>query len=386
MFNKHVIGSILWVEDTLLHNKGPGPDFVSSQPVGYHTVQCQPWYIWDLWMVVESKLLHLVSLFYFLLSPQFTITVTTSQRSPICLMLLACLSIYISLVVSLSCLSYSLSISPLLAPALTFSVASVGGWIVSSLFSFNLWLSSWSVSILTYIIPHYPSSCVSEFVFQDFSLFCFFFFSNFLWLLGLFSVCPCLNHTLPIYLTSGCLPVIIFLFVLLHPSVSVPHLSFSISILTFLFQSLSSPLPPQLPLERTFTFSVSVSHTYLSVGLLILFSLFDTLSYHPFSTSVTISLVGWLSCACLLPPSFCSYVCFICMLSCLQFPVCLYLSLTKMRAWSLVLDCLESNPSCVLTCKTAVPTSVLPRALNELTHVKFVELCLRQQGLKNISS
>lgn len=224
--------------------------------------------------------------------------------------------------------------------------------------------------------------CVPRF--QSFLFFFFFFQISFGSLASFLSAR--LNHTLPIYLTSGCLPVIIFLFVLLHPSVSVPHLSFSIAILTFLFQSLSSPLPPQLPLERTFTFSVSVSHTYLSVGLLILFSLFDTLSYHPFSTSVTISLVGWLSCACLLPPSFCSYVCFICMLSCLQFPVCLYLSLTKMRAWSLVLDCLESNPSCVLTCKTAVPTSVLPRALNELTHVKFVELCLRQQGLKNISS
>ena len=158
-----------------------------------------------------------------------------------------------------------------------------------------------------------------------------------------------------------------------------------ISILTFLFQSLTSPLSQQLPPELTFTFSVSVSHTYLSVGL-ILFPLFDTLSYHPFSTSVTIFLVGWLSsCACLLPPSFRPYVCFICVLSCLQFPVCLYLSLTKLRAWSLVLDCLDSNPSCVLTCKTAVPTSVLPRALNELTHVKFVELCLRQM-LKNISS
>lgn len=137
MFNKHVIGSILWVDDTLLHNKGPGPDFMSSQPVGYHTVQCQPWYIRDLWMVVESKLLHLVSLFlfYFLLSPQFTITVTTSQRSPICLMLLACLSIYISLVVSLSCLSYSLSISPLLAPALTFSLLPLLGVELSPVYS-----------------------------------------------------------------------------------------------------------------------------------------------------------------------------------------------------------------------------------------------------------
>ena len=81
-----------------------------------------------------------------------------------------------------------------------------------------------------------------------------------------------LNHTLPIYLTSGCLPVIIFLFVLLHPSVSVPHLSFSIAILTFLFQSLSSPLPPQLPLEQTFTFSVSVSHTFTYILLRIFIS------------------------------------------------------------------------------------------------------------------
>lgn len=71
MFNKHMIGRILWVEDTLLHNKGPGPDFLSSQPIGHHTVRCQPWYIRDLWMVVESKLLHLVSLFllFFTVTP-----------------------------------------------------------------------------------------------------------------------------------------------------------------------------------------------------------------------------------------------------------------------------------------------------------------------------
>ena len=387
MFNKHMIGRILWVENTLLHNKGPGPDFLSSQPIGHHTVRCQPWYIRDLWMVVESKLLHLVSLFpfYFLLSPQFTITVTTSQRSPICLMLLACLSIYISLVVSLSCLLFSFHLSPSCSCSHFLSVASVGGWLVSILFLFNLRLSSWSVSVLTYIIPHYPSSCISEFVFQDFSLFCFFFFFKFPlapWPL----FCLPLSQSHSTYLSYLWLSPSSHLSICIAASICLcsppiflyfcSHLSVPISVFT--------PVPPTPP--RTNIYILCFCLTHIPLCWSYPFPLFDTLSYHPFSTSVTISLVGWLSsCACLLPPSFCSYVCFICVLSCLQFPVCLYLSLTKLRAWSLMLDCLDSNPSCVLTCKTAVPTSVLPRALNEITHVKFVELCLRQV-LKNIIS
>ena len=124
------------------------------------------------------------------------------------------------------------------------------------------------------------------------------------------------------------------------------HVHFSVPISVF------TPVPPTPP--RTNIYILCFCLTHIPLCWSYPFPLFDTLSYHPFSTSVTISLVGWLSsCACLLPPSFCSYVCFICVLSCLQFPVCLYLSLTKLRAWSLMLDCLDSNPSCVLTCKTA---------------------------------
>jgi len=244
-----MIGRILWVENTLLHNKGPGPDFLSSQPIGHHTVWCQPWYIRDLWMVVESKLLHLVSLFpfYFLLSPQFTITVTTSQRSPICLMLLACLSIYISLVVSLSCLLFSFHLSSSCSCSHFLSVASVGGWLVSILFLFNLRLSSWSVSVLTYIIPHYPSSCISEFVFQDFSLFCFFFFQ-----ISFGSLASFLSAPVSITLYLFILPLAVsqfssfYLYCCIHLSLFPTYLSL------FLFSPFCSnlclhPCPPNSP-------------------------------------------------------------------------------------------------------------------------------------------
>lgn len=135
------------------------------------------------------------------------------------------------------------------------------------------------VSILTYIIPYYSTSSVSESVFQNLSFLLLFQFPLAPW--PLFCLPLCLHHSVPIYFISACLPVLIFVFMLLHSSVSVPHLSFSISILTFLFQSLSSPQPPN-PSQLTFTFSLFLSHTHTPI--LVFLPLFPSLSL---SSSIT---------------------------------------------------------------------------------------------------
>lgn len=87
-----------------------------------------------------------------------------------------------------------------------------------------------------------------------FQIFCLFYFSfSSLWLLGLFTVCLSVSTALSLLL-SGCFPVHIFLFVLLHSSVSIPNLS----LFSPFCSILSSPL-----LTVTFILFVSISHTAL---------------------------------------------------------------------------------------------------------------------------
>lgn len=107
-------------------------------------------------------------------------------------------------------------------------------------------------------------------MFQNFCLFFLFQFLSAPWPL----FCPpfCLHHSVPISLSSGCLPVLIFLFVLLHSSLTVPHLSFSV--LTLLFPSPSSSSPSNIYI---LCLCFSLTHTHLYVGLLALVSLFDSL-------------------------------------------------------------------------------------------------------------
>lgn len=108
---------------------------------------------------------------------------------------------------------------------------------------------------------------------------CLFYFSfSFLWLLGLFTVCFSVSIALSLLL-SGCFPVLLFLFVLLHSSVSLPYLSFSI--LTFLFHSFISSPPSNI-----YTLCLCLSYPSVLVFLpLFPYMILSSFLYHSFSIS-----------------------------------------------------------------------------------------------------
>lgn len=172
------------------------------------------------------------------------------------------------------------------------------------------------VSVLTlfYLICFWISVC------SRISVICF--SLNFLWLLGLFSVCPCVSITLSLFIFSLAVsqPSSFYSCCCIHWSL------FLFSILTFLFQSVF--IFPSCSLTFTFFVSVyvSLSHIHTHVGFLALLSLFGCLISLSLLFYLCYHLVGLLaSCACLMYPSLCSSVCFVSYLVSSSLTLCLYL-------------------------------------------------------------
>lgn len=165
------------------------------------------------------------------------------------------------------------------------------------------------------ILPHlFLNFCV----FQNFCHLFLFKFSLAPW--PLFCLPLCLHHSIPIYLLSVSQPSFFYLCCCIHWSL------FLFSILTFLFQSVF--IFPSCSLTFTFFVSVyvSLSHIHTHVGFLALLSLFGCLISLSLLFYLCYHLFGLLaSCACLMHPSLCPSVCFVCYLVPSSLTLCLYL-------------------------------------------------------------
>lgn len=263
--------------------------------------------------------------FFYHLLLQFTTTVTTSQTfiHPSLYLFCFLFFVYISLVVSrfLSVI-FSLNLSLLLPLAATLTMLGRG------------WLPCLhSCPHLTYgshlglcLCPHItlPHLFLNFSVFQNFCHLFLFKFSLAPW--PLFCLPLCLHHSIPIYLLSGCLPALIFLFVLLHSLVSVPFLYSHLSVPICLHLSLLLPNIYILCL----CLCLSFTHTHPCWFPCPSFPIW--LSHFSIAPSLSPLPSCWVACLMCLPHASISLsLCVFCLLSCprLPDPLSLSLSLTE---------------------------------------------------------
>lgn len=228
-------GTTLLVQDTAVNNKGPGAAFLSSSFSGHHTAQCN--LVVSKWLLPLSLLL-LLFIFFCCLSPPLPVHHHCHHLSDIHPSLVSILLslVFLFLMVSLFLsLIFSLNLSPLLALVFTLTMLPMlGGYLSPS----NLWFSLCSVSLPSHMQYHItlPHLFLNFHVFQNFCLFCLCLFSLALW--HLFCLPFCLHHSIPTYLISSCLLVVIHLSICVAaficlcslPIFLCPHLSVPISV------------------------------------------------------------------------------------------------------------------------------------------------------------